>query len=650
MFNIKELTARYPVATIGITCFIALLVTIYVMKVLDLTTIVNNIELKTLDWRFQRAAKKQIIDDRIVLVVLDDISLQQAQSEPYLHLPESLKPDAMTAKLIEYISLGKPSIIAFNSKFEGNQFDVKESKPFMDAIKKAGNVIFPVVFQQEYLNLIEATKKSYKTSNFNTKIPIEAIIRHHMTTLLNKNNLNLRDKLKKFSLHIPNEDLFTTFSYNAKLEYLNFSPIYIELLNNCRSIGAINVVSDEDGIIRTAIPFLSYNKNLYPSLAMAIATEFFTNNKNLKFLENGNLKFGNKVLPISNEGNILINWKAKAGSYQHYRISDLITSYNTFQSMEEPEINPEVFRNKIVLIGDTTAGPNKLTTPMSHAISGTEVQANIVDCFINKNEFITRCTPLINFILALVFSFCMGVAVLKLRSGFTVATVYSGIVIVYILLALFLFMNYKLWVDIIFPLGFMTIVFIVTFLVKYTIMAKAYEDTYQLAIKDGLTGLFNHKYFQETLSRDMKRALRHNETLSLLILDIDNFKKFNDKYGHRAGDAILKQVSSTLKICVRTSDLVARYGGEELAVILYNSNYKNAQLVAHKILNDIQNNVYIFKNHTYKDITVSIGVSNYPLQALSPSSLIDIADKAMYKAKNNGRNQVGTVDIRAAQD
>lgn len=650
MFNIKEITARYPVATIGITCFIALLITTYVMKTLELTTIVNNIELKTLDWRFQRAAKKQILDDRIVLVVLDDISLQQAQSEPYLHLPERLKPDGIAAKLIEYISLGKPAIIAFNSKFEGNQFDTKESKPFMDAVKKADNVIFPVVFQQEYLNLVEATKKSYETSNFNTNIPLEAIIKHHMNTLLNKNNLDLREKLKKFSLYIPNEDLFTTFNYNALLEYLNFSPIYIELLNNCRSIGAINISSDEDGIIRTTMPLISYNKNIYPSLAMAITINFLQNNNNLKFLSNGNLRLGNKVIPISNEGNVLINWKAKAGSYKHYRISDIITSYNSFQSMEEPNISPEVFRNKIVLIGDTTAGPNKLTTPVSHAISGTEVQANIVDCFINNDQFITRCTPLINFILALIFSFGMGVIVLKLRSGFTVATVYSAIVIIYILLALFLFNNYLLWIDIIFPLGFMTIVFIVTFLVKYTIMAKAYEDTYQLAIKDGLTGLFNHKYFQETLSRDMKRALRHNETFSLLILDIDNFKKFNDKYGHRAGDAILKQVSSTLKMCVRTSDLVARYGGEELAVILYNSNYKNAQIVAHKILNDIQKNIYVFKNHTYKDITVSIGVSNYPLQALSPSALIDVADKAMYKAKNNGRNQVGTVDTRAIQE
>ena len=130
----------------------------------------------------------------------------------------------------------------------------------------------------------------------------------------------------------------------------------------------------------------------------------------------------------------------------------------------------------------------------------------------------------------------------------------------------------------------------------------------------------------------------------MILIDIDFFKKFNDKYGHQAGDAVLKHVAKTLKKCVRTNDFVCRYGGEEMAIILENTNHQTAVNIANKICSTIADGEYELNPDLSVKITISLGVSTFPEKGKTPAELIEYADKCLYNAKENGRNQVGFIE------
>jgi diguanylate cyclase (GGDEF)-like protein len=163
----------------------------------------------------------------------------------------------------------------------------------------------------------------------------------------------------------------------------------------------------------------------------------------------------------------------------------------------------------------------------------------------------------------------------------------------------------------------------------------------EMSIRDGLTGLYNHRYFQEKLNEEMVKAGRYNKDLSLLLLDVDHFKKFNDTYGHQEGDKVLRIVSEVVQSTVRTKvDTACRYGGEEFAVILPESDVNVGKDLAERIRKNIAS--YIFEN-TGKNVyhvTVSIGLACYPFDGDDPKKLIHSSDQALYAAKSAGRNCV----------
>ena len=146
------------------------------------------------------------------------------------------------------------------------------------------------------------------------------------------------------------------------------------------------------------------------------------------------------------------------------------------------------------------------------------------------------------------------------------------------------------------------------------------------------------------MKKKIELANRTKNNFSLIIIDIDFFKKFNDKYGHQAGDAVLKHVAKTLKSCVRSEDFVCRYGGEEMTIILNNTNKETAVNIAEKICKTIASKQYELSPDLEVQITISLGVSTYPTNGKTPTELIEYADKCLYKAKENGRNQVGFIE------
>lgn len=161
----------------------------------------------------------------------------------------------------------------------------------------------------------------------------------------------------------------------------------------------------------------------------------------------------------------------------------------------------------------------------------------------------------------------------------------------------------------------------------------------ELAITDGLTGLYNHRYFQDSLQNEIKLAKREPMTFSLLIMDIDHFKKFNDTYGHQAGDEVLKHLARLLREHAREIDTVARYGGEEFVIILRQCELKMAAKTAERIRRACEKQK-IKINDDILNITLSVGVAAFPVHASEPATLIAAADEALYRAKGAGRNRV----------
>ncbi|HEY9854108.1 MAG TPA: sensor domain-containing diguanylate cyclase, partial [Stenomitos sp.] len=170
------------------------------------------------------------------------------------------------------------------------------------------------------------------------------------------------------------------------------------------------------------------------------------------------------------------------------------------------------------------------------------------------------------------------------------------------------------------------------------------EKVEQQAITDGLTGVFNRRYFNDRLDTELQRSLRYSHPVSLIIMDIDYFKKANDVLGHLGGDTVLKQLAALLKEKVRKVDIIARYGGEEFAIILPETPHESALFVAEKIRAWIEEFPFTDQEKLpHKVITSSLGVSTYPDHAGTVEGLISTADEALYQAKQNGRNQVGRI-------
>jgi len=170
--------------------------------------------------------------------------------------------------------------------------------------------------------------------------------------------------------------------------------------------------------------------------------------------------------------------------------------------------------------------------------------------------------------------------------------------------------------------------------------SQLYEQTLIKAHTDSLTGLWNHGYFQQKIDQLINKAKEETEPLSLVMIDIDDFKVFNDEYGHQQGDSALKKIAKILKDTSRKLDYVCRYGGEEFAIILPKAGIEDAMHIAGRINNSVSNFSFSLEpGASTQKITVSIGVATLPNHANNKSELIKAADKALYEAKNSGKNK-----------
>lgn len=167
---------------------------------------------------------------------------------------------------------------------------------------------------------------------------------------------------------------------------------------------------------------------------------------------------------------------------------------------------------------------------------------------------------------------------------------------------------------------------------------KLFEKLQWQATTDGLTTLLNHKTFYEVLERELWRARRYGETISLIMMDIDDLKSINDMYGHRAGDKVIKTISKKMRECIRLSDTAARYGGDEFAIILPNASLSEAVVVADRLVDTVANSQVTWGKKQISP-SVSVGVGEYNSDS-SPEDITSRSDQALYTAKQEGKNTV----------
>lgn len=570
------------------------------LKIANISDFIDVIESRTFDLRqnvlINNHAKAH--NDNIVIVAIDDASYEYILDN-YGEWP--LTRDVY-AKLVDYLEAQHPQSVAFDLMF------VKSMKSLPQADLALVNTF------KKYDNLY--TAMNFDNQPEDLRIP---------PTLPEKLTVNLENNSEKVD--------FTAQTYT------NCRSILPAILDATSNVGMINVSRAEDGILRRMPVFLSYQGKFYPQLGLKVGLNYLKNRDNTvdnNFVIDGNyLKLGNRKIYLDDNGNAILNWYGSAGTYEYIPLYKLI-------KIAKGEIKNEYdFNNKIVYFGTTASSLFDIkTVPVSRIYPGVEVQATYVNNIIDNN-FIKKMSKPVTVVAGVILALLTGLIIMNISSAFVSSLTSLSLYVLYVLGAYWSMKYFNLWVDIVYPMLLALTAFISAYIVKYFITSRDFEHQYKLATTDGLTELYNHRYFQEQMKSNVENSKRYGNEFSMIILDIDFFKKFNDTYGHQSGDAVLRQVAQTLKKSVRATDIACRYGGEEMSIILPNTGKNVAHSTAEKICERVSSNKFKLQGDKEVSVTISLGVSTYPHDGQTPSELIEAADKRLYNAKNNGRNQVG---------
>jgi diguanylate cyclase (GGDEF)-like protein len=180
---------------------------------------------------------------------------------------------------------------------------------------------------------------------------------------------------------------------------------------------------------------------------------------------------------------------------------------------------------------------------------------------------------------------------------------------------------------------------ILKFLSGQDVEQAYHEEIYKMTIMDGLTEIYNKRYFMESVERELARAKRYGRDLSLVMFDIDHFKQINDTFGHLAGDQILKDLAQLVKVRTRSEEIVARYGGEEFAVLVPETSNAGATALAEQLRKLVESHRFIFEEEAIP-VTISLGVTSAGTKDIEVTDFIKAADERLYDAKHQGRNRV----------
>lgn len=568
-----------------------------ILKNANLNNFIDTIENRTFDLRqsilINEGTKKANQD--IVIVAIDDATYEYILDN-YGEWP---LPRDTYAKIVNYLEKQNPRIIAFDLMF------VKSLKSKNQADKELTEIF------KKYNNVF--TSMNFDNQSEDLRIPP-----------------NLPQKL---TIDIKNNSKIDF----SQLTYKNCRTIIEEIIQATSNIGIINVSRSDDGILRKMPLVVKYKNDYYPQLALKVGLNYLGENQtSFEIDKHSEFKLGDRKIYLDNDGSAILNWYGPAGTYTYIPMYQLIKAVNG----EKTELDYN-FSNKIIYFGTTAASLFDIkTVPTGKIYPGVEVQATYVNNIIDNN-FIKKVNRGYTIALSILLALFIASVVTRVSSAFTASMMSLSAYFIYILVAYYSMKYENLWLEVVYPLIFSIAAFTFAYVVKYLIKSRDFEQQYRLATTDGLTELYNHRYFQEQIRMQVEQSKRYNNNFSLIIIDIDFFKKFNDTFGHQSGDAVLRQVAQTLKKNVRATDIVCRYGGEEMSIILPNTGKDEAFSTAQKICERVASKKFKLAGDKETNVTISLGVSTFPYDGDSASSIIEAADKRLYNAKNNGRNQVG---------
>lgn len=365
------------------------------------------------------------------------------------------------------------------------------------------------------------------------------------------------------------------------------------LIDGKVNIGMTNVQRASDGILREITPIMMYKDKYYPYLSFKAGADYIEqkNAKDFVIDANSNLKVFDTKIPLTKDGNAILNWYGPSGTHT------IIPMYEVINAMTgtNKSLNTKFdFKDKVIIIGTTaTALQDNKSVPIQNIIyPGVEVHATFFNNMLDNN-FIRKTDAFTDIIIITSVIAIVGAIVMLSTSTLfaSLSTILFGIA--YLFISYYLMELYNLWIPVVMPVISIMAAFALSFLAKYLLKARDFEYQYKLATIDGLTELYNHRYFQDTLRKQIDIARRYNQAFSLIIIDIDFFKKFNDTYGHQAGDAVLRQVAKILKNNSRATDYVCRYGGEEMTIILPNTSAEDALFNANRICKAVAETPFI---------------------------------------------------------
>jgi diguanylate cyclase (GGDEF)-like protein len=587
-------------------------------KIFNIGQLLETYELKTYDLRLKtyydlnndKPDKTKKVNSDIVIVSIDNASLDMLESD-LGRWPWSR--DVYT-DTINYLEKDNVDLINFDMMFVGYQkgFENKDIE-LANTIKKHNNI--------------------YASMSFDNRNEDEIKNAPDLPKLL---SAKLENKSKTIN--------FKKFDFN----YCNL--ILDRIINGTKNIGIINFLRDEDNVSRRSPTFFKYKEKFYPYMPLKLASDYISKHEKInadKFVINkkNQLLFGSRKIQLDDQGSMIINWYGPEYKFIYVPFWKIYKSIEN-EKMGLPPVPPLAkgdFKNKIVFLGVTATSLYDIkTTPLSAIYPGVEVQATVLNNILDNNP-IKRASNNINFGICLFLGLLIAIAVIKIRQPILSTLISILILSSYVGFASYMLNEHNLWLDILPQIVFAILTFTFMFIIKYVLKSKDFDYTYKLATTDGLTNLYNHRYFQEHLTKCMKKADKNNTRFALILIDIDHFKKFNDTYGHQAGDEVLRQVGQTLRKAVKSHDLVARYGGEEMVIVIDRAHTEDALKAANRICKAIADRNFELAEGLSVNVTISLGVAVYPIDGRTSTELIEFSDQGLYRAKHNGRNQVGSL-------
>ncbi len=401
-------------------------------------------------------------------------------------------------------------------------------------------------------------------------------------------------------------------------------------------IGHINVNPDDDGILRRFKPFIEVDGVPYPHLALKLAYDLL--GKPIK-------KIGDVPYKTDENGFLLISWPGKwTEAFQHVSYIDVLKSFESLQSGKTPLISPSIFKDKVCLVGHTAAGGTDIkATPLDKAYPGLGVLASVINGAL-LNEFITPATSKQNVVAMLILSLVSIGFLLPFRNLVSLLFI-TLLILGWLGFVYFMFVVHGFWFKVFQPAQLILLLFLFSAFFSKIASDRERIQFYKLSTTDGLTGVAVRRFFDVMSEKAFKTAQRFNLPLSIVLIDIDHFKKVNDTYGHQAGDEVLRRISELLRTGIRfhvgqtDGDMVARYGGEEFVLLLPNTDVKTAAFnVADRIRKAVAAVPIEFGGHVIP-ITISLGVASLHDFDETPDDIVKRADEALYRSKENGRNQ-----------